>query len=332
MSLQRPVYTQIAALVLAVFLGGTCGAQITSFSVSGVVLLNERRPGDGATSIRVELTTERGGEGIRAVVTESGEYKFGGLKPGVYVVSARAPGFKPAASRVEINPVGQVRGSTTLDLVPENELPKINHEGEIISRNELRAPKQARGQLEKAEETLDSGDLSGAEEAIRRAFRIYPEYARAYWAEGRLREKQERWKEAREAYARAVDIDPDCYRAYHPLLELLRREGRHEEARRIGSQWGKLQPLLATPHYYVAIASYETGEYQAALDSAETAARLPHAQLPHLPLVLANCYLKLRNPAAAVTHLEEFLQASPEDPLASQARRTLEQIKALEVQ
>ncbi len=157
-----------AAVNLLLAFGPTLGclAQSHSFSVTGVVLMEEARPGARAPQIQVELTTEHGREGIRTVVTESGDYKFGGLDPGSYLITARSPGYVSATTRVEINNVGQVRGVTQLDLVPDPALPVISHDGEVISQNTLKAPKAARREAAHAQQLLQAGKLDDAQKAL----------------------------------------------------------------------------------------------------------------------------------------------------------------------
>jgi len=317
----------VAGLIATVSFASFLAAQRET--VQGVVLLNERPPGARAQQVEVELTTDRGDIAFKTMVNESGEYKFGGLYVGNYKVTARAPGFKPATVRITLVGDSQRQGDTTLYLVEQSELPTINHDGEVISRNALQAPKEARKEVQRGEEAFATGDLEKSKEAAQKALSLYPDYARAWYLRARISEREGRRQEAVAEYETVLARDPDFYPAYGHLSELYRTLAIPGELKRVADEWRKLQPLHAVPYYYAAVARYETGDYAASLREAEAAYRLPHDSLPHLLLVLANCHIKLRNPDAAAVYLVEFLSQQPDDPLAGQAKETLEQLRQL---
>ncbi|RPI22005.1 MAG: hypothetical protein EHM61_23360 [Acidobacteria bacterium] len=325
----QPSVNRLILPLCCLMMTACCFAQTHSYYITGVVLVNEKRPGVHAPEIQVQLTTERRGEGIRSVVTESGDYKFGGLESGTYLITASAPGYRTVTTRIEINNVGQVRGVTTLDLVSETPLPTVSHDGEVISQNALKAPREARRQVERAEKALETGRTAEAEEAIGKALQAYPDYGVALFLRGRLFQTRRRSRQAREEYAKALVKDPDLYRAYPPLCEIERAGADYQALKESAETWKQMQPLIATPYYYLAVALYELGDYGPALQEAMRARGLPHEAVPHLSLVLANCHLKLRDPRAASIHLLEFLEQHPDDPLAPQARETLEQLRKL---
>ncbi len=317
----------VTGLIVALSFASFLAAQRET--VQGVVLLNERPPGARAQQVEVELTTDRGDIAYKTMVNESGEYKFGGLYLGNYKVTARAPGFKPATVRITLVGESQRQGDTTLYLVEQSQLPTINHDGEVISRNALQAPKQARKEVQRGEEAFATGAMNESKEAVEKALNLYPDYARAWYLRARISEREGRRQEAAADYERVLARDPDFYPAYGRLSELYRILAIPGELKRVAEEWRKLQPLDAVPYYYVAVAHYEAGDYAVGLREAEAAYRLPHASLPHLLLVLANCHIKLRNPDAAAVHLVEFLSQHPDDPLAGQAKETLEQLRQL---
>ncbi len=326
MQIKNGLFTPVSLLV-PLFLTLGCLAQTHSFYITGMVLMEEVRPGEHAPEIQVELTTEHGGEGIKTVVTESGDYKFGGLETGTYLITAKAPGYAPVTTRVEINNVGQVRGVTRLDLVKEAGLPVITHDGEVVSQNALKAPKAARQEAANAQLLMQSGKFDDAEKAIDKALRLYPDYAFAFCLRGELSEKRGNSGQAATAYSEALTRDPDLYRAYLPLCDILWKQADYQALKRTAEQWKQMQSLSAVPRYYLAVALYQLGEYPAAVQEANRAKQFPHETVPHLSLLLANCYIKLRDPRTAAVQLLEFLKEHPDDALAGQAKKTLEELR-----
>jgi len=301
-------------------------------TLSGLVLIDDHRPGNFASFIEVELKyLARQEESFKTTVTPDGEYRFGGLRPDAYMITARAPGYKTVTLRVDLVRGSRARGTTRLVLMPEMPSPAAGHvrEGGIISRNELRAPKEARKKIERAEKALDEGDLETAATSLEEALHIYPEYARAHFQMGRLLEKQSKVSPAVRSYEAAIREDTNYFPAYANLSEILRTTSDYKALRGIADRWKAVQPLECTPYYYSALVYFEAGEFQSALRDATMAKHFPHPNLPHVNLLLANCHLKLHNPRAAAQELQEFLALRPDDPLAHQARETLATIQRL---
>ena len=304
-------------------------AQDDTATIAGQVLLNDRRPGVFASSIQVELNREdRPGEALKVSVNADGEYRLMNLKSGTYIITVTAPGYKPATARIELISGTRVRGNTKLVLLPESS-PKAERHSGVVSQNELRAPRRAVRQAEIAERSMDGGDFSAAARAVDKALEIWPAYARALVLRGRLSEKQGRPREAARSYEKALEGDSDAYPAYAALAEIHRLEGDHKALRDVADRWKKAQPLSAAPYYYGALASFQAGQFLVAVDEALMARRFPHENLPHLNLLLANCYIKLRDPSAAAAQMREFLASRPDDPMAPEVRRSLEALEKI---
>ncbi|HYK89318.1 MAG TPA: tetratricopeptide repeat protein [Acidobacteriota bacterium] len=301
-------------------------------TLSGLVLVNDHRPGDLAPLIEIELTfLDRQEQNFKTTVSSDGEYRFGALRPGSFEITARAPGYKTVKLRVDLVRGSRTRGTTRLVLLPEIPPPASGRmkQGGVVSRNELHAPKEARKEVERAEKDLEAGHLEAASSCLAEALRIYPEYARAHFLRGRLFEKQSKLTLAVQSYEMAIREDADYFPAYAELSEIFRTASDYGELRSIADRWKEVQPLDCTPYYYSALAYFEAGEFRSALRDANMAKHFPHPNLPHVNLLLANCHLKLHDPRAAAQELQEFLMLRPDDPLAHQARETLATIKRL---
>ncbi len=318
------------ALLMLLALSDPCIGQGDVEVLSGLVLINDRRPGEMANRIEVELKEEhRLADGVKTTVTADGEYHFNGLRPAAYFVTARAPGYKTVTIKVDLIRGSRARQSTRLVLSPEMALPGHIREGGVVSQNELRAPKEARREVQRAEQALERDDLITAAEALDKALAAYPRYARALFQKGRLLEKQQQTDSAANSYEEAIREDMDYFPAYLRLSEVYRTAANVQNLRKIAERWKKIQPLEGTPYYYSALARFEGGEFKLALEDAIMARHFPNANLPHLNLLLANCYIRLREPQAAAEALREFLSRHSDDPMAPQARATLAELQKI---
>jgi tetratricopeptide (TPR) repeat protein len=302
-------------------------AQEYQESFSGKVLVDDRPPGDFADKIVLELVvTDRPTEPLKALVSPTGEYRFYGLFRGSYILRASAPRCHPASTRIDLLGANRLRGITTLTLQHEMTIPEKKVGIAIVAQNELRAPAEARKWRQKAEGGLASGDLEMAFQACERALRLYPDYAVVHYLAGNILIRKQQIAAGIEHYQKAVAADCFLYEAYWALAEIFRGQEDFPPLRDVADRWKKVQPFDSRPHYYSALVWYEAGEFQQAVEEASVANRFPHEKLPHLPLLLANCYLKLKEPHLALLQLQQFLDNSPDDPMAPQARRTLEEL------
>ncbi|MEW5977500.1 MAG: hypothetical protein AB1898_17040 [Acidobacteriota bacterium] len=307
-------------------------SQVRRYSVTGHLSLGSNRPGNLDSSLVVEARPADGqSQAVRAVVNAEGDFQFSDLRAGAYVLTASAKGYRSLKVNFDIVGTGQIRGNLRLVLEPETSPAGTLASSVVgtVSQNELRAPGSAVRSVERAERLLAAGELGTAMEAVEDSLRLYPEYARADLVKGRILERQQKFTEANRCYRKAIENDSHCYPAYFALAERYRVEGNQAALQEISVEWKKAQSLDAAPYYYSAISLFEAGDFESAVQEAQFARKFPHDHIPHLPLLLANCYLKLHDPAAAAVQIEEFLAAAPNDPLAEQARRTLRSVKEI---
>jgi tetratricopeptide (TPR) repeat protein len=317
---------QMVLSVILMSFAVSLAAQDNSAALEGKLTLRDRRPGELASSITVVLSRSDSLQiAVRGIVNQDGEFRFHGARPGAHVITASAPGFKTIRLPLDVLEGNRVRGVIRIALEPEEETTR-NRGSDIVSQNELNAPRKAVKQVEVAEKALLEGDLIGAASAIEKALKEYPAYSRAWLAKGRLLERQGDVNAAARSFQTAIDRDANCYSAYSAWAEMLRLKGATQELRTLSDLWKNAQPLDATPYYYSSLAFFAAGDFRAAVKDSLQAAQFPHPHLPHLNLLLANAYLKLKQLPAATAQLEEFLANYPDDPLAPQARSTLETV------
>jgi tetratricopeptide (TPR) repeat protein len=145
--------------------------------------------------------------------------------------------------------------------------------------------------------------------------------------QGQILRKLGKRREAALAYEAALKEDPTYGIAYQQLIEVYREAGEPASLRSAVDRWKRAEPAKPEPYLYSAAAHYDQGEYDQAIEQAHLAERYPHDHLPHLKLVLVNCYNKLRDPESAAVQMREFLERWPDDPLAPQVRTSLQEIQ-----
>jgi len=198
----------ILLLILLVMVSPLLGQEDLG-TISGRVLLNERRPGDLSPSVQVELVAiNRPGESSRATVNSEGEFRFLNVTGGGYFINAMAPGYKSVRTQIELIGGSQVRGTTKLVLLPEHPVMGNEERKDVVSQNELKAPRNAVKQVQLAERLLAEGNLAAAAPVVARALKAYPDYARALFQQGRLLEKLNKTKEPVQSYEKALEADP----------------------------------------------------------------------------------------------------------------------------
>ncbi len=317
----------LAILLLLSLFAQMDGSEV---AFSGVVLVQDKPPRELAPKIIVEINmTGKEGEGIRAVVSPEGEFWFYQLRVATYQLSARLDGYYTATSEIHLSAGGQARGNTKLVLLKQLEVPTVNREGEIVSPNELRASAKTREQTDRAERALEAGDTRTAKDALGKALKDNPEYARALYLRGTLAAREGDEKAAIVYHEKALQADPDFYRAYAALAVIHVNRSALSELRDVADRWKAVEPLKASPYYYSAIGYYQLGQYPEALQEVQLAFGLPHDSLPHLRLLAANCYVKLNQLSAAAEELTKFLAEHPDDAEVPAAHTTLGQIRTV---
>jgi tetratricopeptide (TPR) repeat protein len=219
--------------------------------------------------------------------------------------------------------IGPVDVGTIL-LSPTSRVP-----GTTVSITNLRAPKAAQKALERAQKALQKSNLAEGEKDLNMAVTLYPEYAAAWLALGRLYQRQERNEEARKAYSAAVAADDKYVSSYIGLAQLAGLERKWQEVADLTDRALALDPLdLPEGYYYNSLAYYNLNKLDPAERSAWKAQRLDgFHRFPLVHLLLANLLEKKQDAAGAADQLQKYLKFAPDAKDAEQARVRLEALR-----
>jgi tetratricopeptide (TPR) repeat protein len=198
-----------------------------------------------------------------------------------------------------------------------------------VSVTNLRAPKSAQKAMERAQKALQKSNLAEGEKNLNMAVEIYPEYAAAWLALGRVYQKQERNEEARKAYSAAIAADDKYVNSYIGLAQLAGLERKWQEVAEITDRALALDPLdLPEGYYYNSLAYYNLNKLDIAEQSALKAQRLDGLhRYPLIHLMLANMLEKKQDSAGAIDQLQKYLKYAPRAKDAEQVQARLEELQ-----
>jgi len=206
-----------------------------------------------------------------------------------------------------------------------------NVEGSAISMTSLQAPNAARKAYDRAEQDLRRNKLPEAAKELRKALDIYPNYAAAWFEQGRIQEQNREIEQARESFAHAVAADPKFISPYAQLAEL---EARAENWAALADTTSRLLKLDAVDYpmayFYNAAANLNLGQMDAAERSALAGEKLdaPH-RVPKLEQLLAMILERKKDYAGAAAHLRSYLLLAPDAADAARMKKELAELERL---
>lgn len=199
-----------------------------------------------------------------------------------------------------------------------------------VSAVRLAIPSKASGEYEKACGAFKGKRYSDAEQHLRTAIQIYPDYAAAWVVLGQVLEAQQRADDAQSACAKAHDLDPGYVASYLCLAEFAARQGAWKEVADLSARALELDPVN-NPYafYYAASAGLHFRQFVQAELHAQAALKLDTwHHLPELHLLLANIFDAEGNAKDEVTQLREYLKLAPNSKDAAFAKTTLAKVEA----
>jgi tetratricopeptide (TPR) repeat protein len=198
-----------------------------------------------------------------------------------------------------------------------------------VSVSEMRVPGKARDEVQKAEQKISSKP-DDARKELTKALQIDPKYGKAHMLLGLLNLMQRRIKEATRELEAAIQYDPGNARAFLALASAYNTEQRYPDAVRALDSGTRLAPAAWQTYFEMSRARLGMKDFKAALEQATKAEGLCPEDNPDIHSVKASALIGLRHYQSASDELEKLLRMSPEGPQAEEARRTLDQIKAVD--
>jgi tetratricopeptide (TPR) repeat protein len=191
------------------------------------------------------------------------------------------------------------------------------------------APKDAGKALAKGRDAIRDKKNETAQEELKKAVRLYPKYAAAWFELGRLYETMNNNTEARKAYQEAMASDPKYLRPLERLMMIAGLEGKSEDVATLSSRLIALDPN-GFPDAYLsaAISNLNLGNWDASEKSAAELIRLDaEHRFPKGEQILGVALAQKQKWAESAVHLRRFLELMPEGADADSTRRLLPDIE-----
>lgn len=183
-----------------------------------------------------------------------------------------------------------------------------------VSIASLQIPSKAQKEYEDACVALKDKKLPEAEQHLRKATAIYPQYVAGWVMLGQTLETRDQAAEARDACSHAATADPNYLPAYLCLAEIA---GRKQQWNEVLSQTGRALELDAVndayAYFFSAIAYFNLNQLTEAEVSALKAESIDaERREPLLQLVLAQIYQAKNDAVNAASHLREYQKLAPD--------------------
>jgi len=246
--------------------------------------------------------------------------------------------FQPNAAA---DPSQGLYTSTMFAPIPANSVEMLNSEAcnswtasgvksPTVSVTRLLIPGKASSEYQKGCGAYKDKKLALAEDHVRRAIDIYPDYAAAWVVLGQVLDAQSKRDDARSACSKASTIDPTYVAPYLCLAEFAATEENWKQVSTLADEALALDPV-GNPYslYYTADSALHLNNLAQAETNALAAVQLDAwHHLPQLHLLLAQVYAAKGDPRSETTELRTYLKIAPNSRDAAGAKETLAQIEA----
>lgn len=206
-----------------------------------------------------------------------------------------------------------------------------NETGSTVSAVSLAAPKDARKDFTKGEDSLKKHKPEDARKDFEKAVAAYPHYAAAWSELGKLQMAAADTEGARKSFQAAADADP---KFVTPYIELALLDVRAEKWQSVADLTGKAIQLDAFDYpqalYFNAVANFYLKNQEAAEKSARETTRLDtRHQFPGALHLLGLLLAQRGDYAGATEQLRTYLKVNPGAADAASTRQQLDQIEKM---
>jgi Tfp pilus assembly protein PilF len=288
-------------------------------SVSGSVRWSNNTPAKNAT---VELVDPVNGHVLFTSYTDDGGmFTMPQVAGGQYQIVAES-GTAETSAQLTVESI-----ETTVNLVLSAPAAADAGGPYSVSVAQMQVPEKARKAMKKAQEAVDKRDILRAQQYIAEALAIDPNYAGALTLRGILSMDAKNYPAAENDFDRAIKADNNYSLAYLGMGAAYNIDGKWNEAIRSLDRGVELNPKSWQGYFELAKSYLATRDYQSALSQLQKAQEIKADYAP-IHLLRAHILLAMRNYDEAIPELEAYLQANPNGIGSSDARNTLDKVKA----
>ncbi len=247
----------------------------------------------------------------------SGKFAFDQLKPAIYRVQIRAPGYRDIQTD-DLNLTHNLMQYVSAELQVDPDYPTLPTTAAATPIETV--PSGAREFLESGQELLEKGsDYPKSIEMFKKAIKAYPRYSQAYLLMGLAYRAQHNYDEASAALRKCIEINAASGPAYTALGEIQNQKQEFAEAEKTLRKAVELSPNSAPARVELARAYWGLGRWPEAEPHASKALALsPDSAAAHL--IMGNIQLRKRNGPAALQEFQQYLKLDPQGAVAPSVR------------
>ncbi len=278
-----------------------------------------------AEMIKVELKKFTGEVVSVSYTRSNGEFEFGGLTSGAYVIVVDEEGFEPINESVELR--NTLRTGVYLYLREPLKLGGEAPRSPTVSARELALPSKAAGVLRKGKEQLFAeGDPEESVKHFTKLAELSPDFYEAHYylgfAYARLGRMAEAEAQLRASIAGSGQTHEDSYVS---LASLLSNQQRYKEAEPFARKATELNPERWDGQFELARALGGVNRLHEALQVAKLVQEKNPA-FADVHLLMANFHIRRGDRRGLLGALDDYLKLRPEGPASDQARATRRQV------
>jgi tetratricopeptide (TPR) repeat protein len=268
----------------------------------------------------------------RQPVYWDGKFKFKNLKPGSYnvaVVVYRMGEFRQTYNVGPSTSDEKGRVKITMVLSPSRASRLFTPRDRFtVSASRLSIPDKAHKEVMEAQKKVLKEDMEGAEEHLRKAVEIAPQYAGAWNTLGTLAYQKKDFEGAERHFREAIKQDKELFEPVVNLGGVLLNLGRGEEAIKVNQEAVTRRPKDALANAQLGLSYESMKNYDLAIKYLQEAKRLDPGHFTHPQLYLTQIYIGRGQRAAAARELEHFLRYHPDYPGAGKLREYIKKLQS----
>ncbi len=206
--------------------------------------------------------------------------------------------------------------------------------GAVVTAQSLAVPKDVRKLFERAQREASAGKTERAEQDLEKAVAVYPQYAAAWCALGKLQVAGGGLDSGRASFERALHADPNQVDPYLQLATVALWDRKWQELAGLTAKALELDPVDYPQLFlFAAVANYNLHKPEAAERNIERAQALDSRHtFPEIERMTGVILASRKDYTAAVEHFRAYLQLTPNADDAADARTRLAEAEKMTAQ
>jgi len=293
----------------------------SSVEITGQV--RQASGGAPAENVLIRLEASNGGLVGQEMTDRLGKFRFSGLSPAQYIVTAHAPGFVDSRQQVDLQT--SLRSYLVFQLVAEKQ-PAASSAGPTFVID-AKIPAEAQNEFNLGRtELLEQKKLDSGITHLEKAIKLFPDFAEAHLLLGMALMDNKQLERAERELRRTEEINPKLAAAQFTLGEVYRRQKKYDAAEKVLQEGLKTEPRSSQGHLNLGRVYYDKGDLAKAGPEVGQAIQIK-PDFAEAYVLAGNLFLKARKAESALQMFEEYLRLEPNGQFAAETRELVAKIK-----